>query len=255
MKPPLKNLNRGGFLFPKTDLRDLTESECHCCNGLEKLMRGIGMKPLVIFGAAFFDVIKLIDAINRHAPTWNLLGFIDDTQEIQGKSFMGYPILGGRERIPELNLQGVYFVNNVHGPRNKKVVADMLLDHGCRIATLIHPGIDMNYVTTGIGCILPDGCVVGSGTRIGNFVTLRLRVLLSHDVKVEDYVFVGPGAIIGGETTLKEGAFVGAGATVMLYREVGAGAMVGAGSVVTKDVMAHTTVAGVPARELSEKRG
>jgi len=213
------------------------------------------MKPLVIYGAAFFDVIKLIDAINRHTPTWQLLGFVDDAQEVQGKSFMGYPVLGGQECIPALNMQEAHFVNNVHGPKNKKIVANMLLDRGCRIATLIHPQIDMNYVTTGIGCILPDGCIVGSGTKIGNFVTLRLRVLLSHDVTVEDYVFVGPGAVIGGETKLKEGAFIGAGATVMLYREIGERAVVGAGSVVTKDVPPNVTVAGVPARQLPEKRG
>ncbi len=211
------------------------------------------MKPLVFLGAAFFDVIKLVNAINRDAPTWNLLGFVDDTAEVQGKTFMGYPVLGGRELIPKLNKEGVHFVNNVHGPRNKKIVADMLLANDCRIATLIHPNIDMDYVTVGMGSILPDGCIVGSGTKIGNFVTLRLRVLLSHDVKVEDYVFVGPGAIIGGETTLKEGAFIGAGATVMLYREVGEGAMVGAGSVVTKNVKPHVTVAGIPARETAAK--
>ncbi|MBP1762995.1 MAG: epsM 1 [Firmicutes bacterium] len=213
------------------------------------------MKPLVFFGAAYFDYIKLIDAINRHEPTWNLLGFIDDTPELQGKTFLGYTVLGTRDRIPELNREGVYFVNNVHGPRNKQAVAEMLLNRGCRIAGLIHPGIDMNYVTTGIGCVIPDGCVIGSNVAIGNFVTLRLRVLLSHDVTVEDYVFVGPGATIGGETVLRQGAFIGAGATVMLRREVGAGAVVGAGSVVTRNVMPHVTVAGVPAREMSLKGG
>jgi hypothetical protein len=39
------------------------------------------MKKIVIYGAAYFDVVKLIDAINRVSPAWTLLGFLDDTPD------------------------------------------------------------------------------------------------------------------------------------------------------------------------------
>jgi sugar O-acyltransferase (sialic acid O-acetyltransferase NeuD family) len=108
----------------------------------------------------------------------------------------------------------------------------------------------LNYVEIGRGCILPDGCVVGSKTKIGDFVAARLHALISHDVTVEDYVFIGPGAVIGGYVTLRRGCFIGAGATVMTKRTIGAGSMVGAGAVVTKDVLPEKTVAGNPAKGL-----
>jgi hypothetical protein len=49
------------------------------------------------------DIIKLVDAINRQEPTWQIKGFIDDNKEIYGHSFMGYPVLGGKKLLPELS--------------------------------------------------------------------------------------------------------------------------------------------------------
>jgi acetyltransferase-like isoleucine patch superfamily enzyme len=52
------------------------------------------------------------------------------------------------------------------------------------------------------------------------------------------------------KTVVKRGASIGSGATLLPGITIGENAMVGAGSVVTKDVAAHTVVAGNPARIL-----
>jgi len=214
------------------------------------------MKKLIIYGASFLDVIKLVDAINRKEPTWQIQGYLDDNKEIQGHSFMGYPVLGGQELLAQFSRKEdtFFFVNISSHWSRAKSVADILDSHGCKIASLIHPSIDMNYVQIGRGCIIPEGCVIGGNTKIGDFVFARLRALISHDVTIEDYVFIGSGANIASNAVLKHGCYLGTGATIMRKIIVGSSAIVGAGAVVTKDVLPNATVAGVPAREMQKEK-
>jgi sugar O-acyltransferase (sialic acid O-acetyltransferase NeuD family) len=208
------------------------------------------MQPLVIFGAAFHDVVKLVEAINRASPTWNIIGFLDDTPERRGQRYRGIPVLGGRDRLNDLsNEAGLHVFNNVHGHWQRAESATKILDDaGCRIASLVHPAVDLAHVTLGRGCYLPEGCIVGGNTKIGDFVTARLGAVISHDVTIGDYCFIGPGALLGGYSTLEKGSSVGARATITLKRNLGHGCTVAAGSVVVKDVPPNTSVAGVPAR-------
>jgi sugar O-acyltransferase (sialic acid O-acetyltransferase NeuD family) len=211
--------------------------------------KGNTMQKLAILGASFFDIIKLVDAINKKTPTWSLVGFIDDKENLQGTNFGGYKVLGGRDLIPALVKEDVYFIHNVAGDFKRiTMAADLLDSYGCKVANLIHPDIDMNYVEIGHGCIFPEGTIIGGNTKIGNYVISRLRILISHDVTIEDYSFIGPGAIIGGNVVLQRGSYIGAGATIMQKRTVGAESIIGAGAVVTKDVAPNTVVAGVPAK-------
>jgi acetyltransferase-like isoleucine patch superfamily enzyme len=101
--------------------------------------------------------------------------------------------------------------------------------------------------------------IVGEGTvldgrdklTIGNHVDIASEVMIyngEHDVDdpnfkavfapvvIEDYVFIGPRAIILPGVTIKRGAVVGAGA------------------VVTKDVEQFKIVGGVPAKEIGERK-
>jgi hypothetical protein len=44
-------------------------------------------KKLVIYGASNPCVLKILNAINRVQPSWDLVGFVDDAPEKQGKAF------------------------------------------------------------------------------------------------------------------------------------------------------------------------
>jgi sugar O-acyltransferase (sialic acid O-acetyltransferase NeuD family) len=213
------------------------------------------MKKLVIFGAAFFGYIKLIDAINRVRDTWDLLGFLDDTPEKQKKKFFGYPVLGGRELIPHLVSDNVHFANNVSGHwTRRKTVAELLVENGCQCPNLIHPAIDLNYVQMGQGCAVLEGSTLGMNVRLGNFVDIRYGCVVSHDVVLEDYVFLSTGAKLTGFTRAGKGCWVGAGATVLGEKAfLGEGCVIGAGAVVVKPVPPQVTVVGNPARLLEKK--
>ena len=203
----------------------------------------------MIFGSKYPDVLKLVAAINRVQARWRVLGFIDDRPQAQGTQVLGVPILGTRDELHRLSESGCFFFNNVTGSlAGAQQVGELLASFGRPLPSLIHPEAETDYVEWGEGCLLPHGISLGSGVRIGKHLSARLRALISHDVTLGDYVFIGPGAVIGGGATIEDGAFIGAGATVMSGCRVGARAMVGAGALVHSDVPHDVTVMGVPAR-------
>jgi serine O-acetyltransferase len=91
---------------------------------------------------------------------------------------------------------------------------------------LIHPGVCILH-----GQVVIDGFVeIHSGTVIAPFTSIGL---LANDI-------AGP--------TIERGVRVGTGARVLGKLHIGEYAVIGANAVVTRDVEAHTTVVGVPAR-------
>ncbi len=126
------------------------------------------------------------------------------------------------------------------------------------------------------------GCEIGDNTRIGVFVEIQKGAKIGRNCKISTHSFICEGVTIEDEvfighhvvfindrypkatnelgelqseadwtirpTVVKKGASIGSGAVIMCDVTIGEGAIVGAGAVVTRDVLAHTIVAGNPAR-------
>ena len=132
-----------------------------------------------------------------------------------------------------------------------------------------------NFVNA-YGCSIDDNSKIGAfveiqkGAFIGKNCKISSHTFICEGVHIEDNVFIGHGVMFTNDlfpkatnadgspqteaewqvikTIVKKGASIGSNATILCGITIGENALIGAGSVVTKDVLPNTVVAGVPAK-------
>lgn len=117
--------------------------------------------------------------------------------------------------------------------------------------TVLHPTVVRSpWVTIAEGCVVCACTVLTTQISVGPHTIINLACTVGHDTALGRLVTLSPGAHISGHVTIEDEVFVGSGAVIIERKRIGRGATVGAGAVVSKDVPAGATVAGVPARPL-----
>ncbi|HEU4906132.1 MAG TPA: acetyltransferase [Solirubrobacterales bacterium] len=208
--------------------------------------------PLILIGAGGFarETIELVRSIGREAPTWELVGLLDDDPELRGQEILGVPVLGPCANVaeyPEAKLAAC--VASPRDPlRRLRLVARLGLPLE-RYATLIHPRATIaESATIGAGSVIHANAVLTADVEVGWHVAIMPAVVLTHDDVVEDGVTFAAGAKAASDVTIEAGAYIGAGALLRERLRIGAGATVGMGSVVTRPVPAGEVWYGSPAR-------
>lgn len=208
------------------------------------------MKDIVIIGAGGFgrEVAWLIEEINKEKPTWNIIGFVDDNEEVQGESFNGYKVIG---TIDWLKKQKVNVVSAIGDPITKKKVFDRLGNSENSYPVLIHPNVVCsNSVCIGEGTIICAGNILTVNINIGKHVIVNLDCTIGHDAIVGDYSTILPSVNISGLSKIGECVSMGTGAAVIQGINIGENSIVGAGAVVVKDLPENCTAVGAPAKPI-----
>ena len=118
----------------------------------------------------------------------------------------------------------------------------------------------------GKNCSLGQNVNISNNVKIGDGVKIQNNVSIYEGVEIEDYVFCGPSCVFTNDltprsrypkgsigykkTVVKHDASIGANATIVCGHTIGEYALIAAGAVVTKNVVPHSLMAGVPAKRI-----
>ncbi len=107
----------------------------------------------------------------------------------------------------------------------------------------------------GEGAILCAYTTITSNAKIGKYFHANIYSYVAHDCVIGDFVTFAPDVHCNGGVMVEDYAYIGTGAILKQgTREkpivIGRGAVVGMGAVVTKSVAPFTTVIGNPAAPL-----
>ena len=147
-------------------------------------------------------------------------------------------------------------------------ITDSVIGERCSVRASWLDGVTLeNGVSVGPFARLRPETHIGEDTHIGSFGEIKAsrlgrRTAMGHfgyvgDSEIGDDVNIGAGAVTCNydgvdkhHTMIGDRAFIGSGSMLVAPVEIGSNAYTAAGSVVTKNVAAGTTVAGVPAKPI-----
>lgn len=120
----------------------------------------------------------------------------------------------------------------------------------------IHMGTKFFYpkgINIGIDTMIGDSCFLDGRAKlkIGNHVDIASEVMIyNSEHNINDPEFKA----INGEVTIEDYVFIGPRAIILPGVKIGNGAIIAAGAVVTKDVPDNKMFGGVPAKEIGERK-
>ena len=106
------------------------------------------------------------------------------------------------------------------------------------------------------------GAVINTNSSIGDYTMIDMNAVVGSGAIIKNNCHIGAGAVIAGvmepiatsPVIIEDNVFIGANAVILAGVHIYENAIIGAGSVVTKDVLANTTVVGSPAREVNNNQ-
>lgn len=186
---------------------------------------------------------------------WDLV-FVDD--EPRAAQCNGMPVVAYPDWLRE-PADERHIALAVADGRTRARLAQRCIDDGLAFLEVRADNVVvMDAVQRGAGALLSPFVTLTSNIRIGVHFHANLYSYVEHDCVIGDYVTFAPGVRCNGNVVVEDFAYIGSGAMLRQGRPgkplvIGRGAVVGMGAVVLDDVPAGVTVAGNPARRISSR--
>ncbi len=212
------------------------------------------MKDLVIYGCGSVGrmVEQIVFDINKIAPCWNVVGFIDDDETRTGTCVADLPVLGVSSWLTHNFVTSVALAFS--NPRQKQAAIERIQSGGSvELATLVHPRAWIaRRVEIGAGALIYPGVHIDVDVKIGSCVVLNKLCTVGHDTRIGDFSTAAPGVNLGGNCRFGEGVEFGINSSTIQGIQVGDWSVIGGGAVVVRDIPAKSTAVGVPAKVIKK---
>lgn len=206
---------------------------------------------IVVVGAG--GHARSVCAVLLDAGEHEIVGLLDpDATE----GFFGIPLLGGDELLLSLlsagKAQGAFIA--IGSNRIRRKLFERAAGMGYQMVNAMSPHAHISRLATvGSGVACMPGAVIHANASLGDGGILNTNASIDHDVCISPFCHIAPGVAISGSVTVGEGSFIGVGARIIDKINIGAGVMLGAGAVAIRDIPAHCTAVGVPAKVIKEE--
>lgn len=205
-----------------------------------------------IYGASGFgrEVLPLVRQSVRSAGN---IYFIDDASE--ERILNGVEVLSW-DQFLEIKDSDMRVILAIADANVRKSLAVKCEAAGVQVDSVIaENSIIMDEVDIGKGAVICPFVTLTSNIKIGQSFHANIYSYVAHDCVIGDYVTLAPRVMCNGNVVVEDYAYIGTGAIIKQGTPdkptvIGAGAIVGMGAVVTKSVAPGSVVVGNPAKVL-----
>ena len=209
-------------------------------------------KKVIIFGAGGHARV-IADIIKKSGD--EIVGFLDDNADIQGKTiFDSKIVLGDTSEESVKKYVDCYFIIGIGSNRVRKIISEKYSN--LKWYTAIHPSsIIGSDVSIKEGTVIMAGTVINTGTVVGKHCIVNTSSSLEHDNILEDYVHISPGSHLAGTVRISEGTWICTGETIINNITIGKNNIIGAGATVIKNIEEeNSTFVGIPVKKLKKTK-
>lgn len=209
------------------------------------------MKDIYIIGASGFG--REVAWLLEERSEWNIKGFIDDNETIQGEKINGITVIGTVDFLlgkkEETNV-----VIAIGNPSVRSTIYEKLkFNNNILFPNLIAKDVRIDKtIKMGMGNIICSRSILTVNIKLGNFNHVNLDCTVGHDAVMHDYITVYPSVNVSGNVEIGNYCEIGTGTQIIQGKSIVDNVIIGAGSVVVKNIENRGIYVGVPTRRIHQ---
>jgi sugar O-acyltransferase (sialic acid O-acetyltransferase NeuD family) len=206
----------------------------------------------LIFGAG--DIARLAGHYFSSDSEHEVVGFAVDPEFRRVETLSGLPVLPLEEactRFPPAECQMFVALSYSRMNKTRAEKYQAMKSRGYTLASYVSSRCSwLTDIPAGDNCFILEDNTVQPFVRIGNDVTLWSGNHIGHDSVIEDHCFISSHVVVSGNVRVGEYSFLGVNATLRNSITIAPRTLVGAGAVIVKDTTAGGVYVSRPAQLL-----